>query len=275
MLARRPLQALPLTGGHSRELNVTPKSAKDPNVMLKTPLDAGKPRKIALMKNMAPNVAVQQSRTLYSRREMRETPPSGMTVKKPASKLRSTKIVQQPQQPTTSGLPFAIFEDAPVAVMKKKSADENAENIRPSAEAAVGRDNNGGGQKRQRKALSPIGPLVLQEEPMSLTVDEQIGWMTAKPGKESPLYWKVLAEERRLALMEALEENKKLHAALKVLKTNFSDVEAVAGQAEYFARVVSNMLDKDAVVSHECEVQTDINSLDFEEAALHSSPYLL
>lgn len=56
-------------------------------------------------------------------------------------------------------------------------------------------------------------------------------------------YWELLAEERRLALQNALEENERLHKELEELKERNKALEEVAGQAEYFASLYQMVME--------------------------------
>ena len=48
-------------------------------------------------------------------------------------------------------------------------------------------------------------------------------------------YWRVLAEQRRLALAETLEENEQLHDQVERLKAQVSDLENQVKDTNYFA----------------------------------------
>lgn len=67
-------------------------------------------------------------------------------------------------------------------------------------------------------------------------------------------YWKDLAEQRRIALNETLEENEKLHVenrSLKeengALKDEVDGLKEMAGQAEYFANIVKLLTNEEDV----------------------------
>ncbi len=54
--------------------------------------------------------------------------------------------------------------------------------------------------------------------------------------EEPPLeYWKVLAEQRRLALSETLKENEDLHTQVAGLKKRVNELENKTHDLEYFA----------------------------------------
>lgn len=63
----------------------------------------------------------------------------------------------------------------------------------------------------------------------------------------SPEYWKVLAERRREALAEALEENKRLHEENKQLREDNANLLELANQAEYFANMLKEVTEGDMV----------------------------
>lgn len=48
-------------------------------------------------------------------------------------------------------------------------------------------------------------------------------------------YWQVLAEQRRLALAETLEENEQLHDQVEKLKAQVTDLESKVKDTSYFA----------------------------------------
>ena len=48
-------------------------------------------------------------------------------------------------------------------------------------------------------------------------------------------YWRVLAEQRRLALAETLEENEQLHNQVEKLKAQITDLESKVKDTSYFA----------------------------------------
>ena len=48
-------------------------------------------------------------------------------------------------------------------------------------------------------------------------------------------YWRVLAEQRRLALVETLEENEQLHDEVERLKAQVRDLENQVKDTNYFA----------------------------------------
>lgn len=52
------------------------------------------------------------------------------------------------------------------------------------------------------------------------------------PPKE---YWRVLAEQRRLALSETLQENEQLHDEVEKLKARVTDLENQVKDTNYFA----------------------------------------
>ncbi|PFX26180.1 Geminin [Stylophora pistillata] len=56
-------------------------------------------------------------------------------------------------------------------------------------------------------------------------------------------YWELLAEERRLALQEALEENERMHKELEELRERNKSLEEIAGQAEYFASLYQMVME--------------------------------
>jgi len=72
-------------------------------------------------------------------------------------------------------------------------------------------------------------------------IDEAVALMVSDPPPER--YWELLAEERRLALQEALEENEKLHKELEELRERNKTLEEVAGQAEYFASLYQMVME--------------------------------
>ncbi|XP_020915909.1 geminin [Exaiptasia diaphana] len=74
--------------------------------------------------------------------------------------------------------------------------------------------------------------------------DEAYELMIKEPAPER--YWQMLAEERRVALHEALEENQKLCNELDALKERCKKLEEVASQAEYFASLYSMVMEGEA-----------------------------
>lgn len=52
-----------------------------------------------------------------------------------------------------------------------------------------------------------------------------------------------MAEERRLALQEALEENERIHKELEELRERNKSLEEIAGQAEYFASLYQMVME--------------------------------
>ncbi|XP_068678505.1 geminin-like isoform X3 [Montipora foliosa] len=73
-------------------------------------------------------------------------------------------------------------------------------------------------------------------------VNEKSGaLMVSDPPPER--YWELLAEERRLALQEALEENERLHKELEEMKEKNKALEEIAGQAEYFASLYQMVME--------------------------------
>ncbi|KAJ7386973.1 hypothetical protein OS493_003935 [Desmophyllum pertusum] len=91
----------------------------------------------------------------------------------------------------------------------------------------------------------------LQDE----VIDDAVALMVSDPPPER--YWELLAEERRLALQESLEENERLHKEMEELKERNKTLEEVAGQAEYFASLYQMVM--------EGEVPDDTESSDATE----------
>ncbi|XP_070557018.1 uncharacterized protein [Ptychodera flava] len=70
--------------------------------------------------------------------------------------------------------------------------------------------------------------------------EEALELMVNEPVPES--YWKDLAEERRKALEDALKENEELHHKVLELKSEVERLSELAGQAEYFASVIRELM---------------------------------
>ncbi|KAL9981389.1 hypothetical protein ACROYT_G010088 [Oculina patagonica] len=75
----------------------------------------------------------------------------------------------------------------------------------------------------------------------SEVIDDAVALMVSDPAPER--YWELLAEERRLALQEALEENERLHKELEEIRERNKSLEEVAGQAEYFASLYQMVME--------------------------------
>ncbi|XP_022789724.1 geminin-like [Stylophora pistillata] len=73
------------------------------------------------------------------------------------------------------------------------------------------------------------------------SLDEAVALMVSDPPPER--YWELLAEERRLALQEALEENERMHKELEELRERNKSLEEIAGQAEYFASLYQMVME--------------------------------
>ncbi|XP_068750224.1 geminin-like [Montipora capricornis] len=71
--------------------------------------------------------------------------------------------------------------------------------------------------------------------------EKSVALMVSDPPPER--YWELLAEERRLALQEALEENERLHKELEEMKEKNKALEEIAGQAEYFASLYQMVME--------------------------------
>lgn len=84
----------------------------------------------------------------------------------------------------------------------------------------------------------------------------------------SESYWKELAEERRKALNESLHENEQLHKEVSELKEENEKLSKVAGQAEYFANVLKDVLGADDDEEEDKEV---INSTDSDASEQNSN----
>ncbi|XP_032236785.2 geminin [Nematostella vectensis] len=85
--------------------------------------------------------------------------------------------------------------------------------------------------------------------------DEAFALMIQEPAPES--YWQLLAEERRLALQETLEENQRLCKELEAMKERCSKLEEVAGQAEYFASLYSMVMEGGTAVLDSSDAESD------------------
>ncbi|XP_074643359.1 uncharacterized protein LOC141900382 [Tubulanus polymorphus] len=57
-------------------------------------------------------------------------------------------------------------------------------------------------------------------------------------------YWKEIAEQRRAALAEALQENEKLHKSIEKLEIENSELKEMADQAEYYAGIIKTLLEE-------------------------------
>ncbi|KAK3703610.1 hypothetical protein QZH41_019147, partial [Actinostola sp. cb2023] len=102
--------------------------------------------------------------------------------------------------------------------------------LQPSANGNGHLVGSGGPIRRQGSSYQPTGT------PGRMCVMER----EVREGEPAPeKYWQLLAEERRIALHEALEENQKLCKELEKLKERCTKLEEVAGQAEYFASLYS------------------------------------
>ncbi|ELU13276.1 hypothetical protein CAPTEDRAFT_146297 [Capitella teleta] len=67
-----------------------------------------------------------------------------------------------------------------------------------------------------------------EQEAYELMVQEEI----------TPEYWKLLAEQRREALDETLEENSQLHDEVEKLREENKSLSEMAQNAEYFASIL-------------------------------------
>ncbi|XP_013407543.1 geminin-like [Lingula anatina] len=91
--------------------------------------------------------------------------------------------------------------------------------------------------KEFNKKLVPSVEPSEQKKPESIISDKEAQELLVQ--EEIPeAYWKEVAEERRVALAEALEENEKLHSEIKELKEENEQLSSLASQAEYFAGIV-------------------------------------
>ncbi|XP_033112444.1 geminin-like isoform X2 [Anneissia japonica] len=79
-------------------------------------------------------------------------------------------------------------------------------------------------------------------EKQTTTNDDIYAMMTQDEAPEG--YWKEIAEERRKALADTLEENKNLHNTVNDLTIENERLKKVADQAEYFAGIIEDLLGK-------------------------------
>ncbi|XP_064607127.1 geminin-like [Liolophura sinensis] len=82
-------------------------------------------------------------------------------------------------------------------------------------------------------------PPAVREEVVAVGDDEAL--VTGETIPDS--YWKLLAEERRLALDDSLHENEMLHNEIDQLKEENSRLTELAGQAEYLATILQTAVE--------------------------------
>ncbi|CAH3175994.1 unnamed protein product, partial [Porites evermanni] len=85
--------------------------------------------------------------------------------------------------------------------------------------------------------------------------EEAISLMVSDPAPER--YWELLAEERRLALQEALEENERLYKEMEELKEQNKTLQEIAGQAEYFASLYQMVMEGEVPDTESSEATDD------------------
>ncbi|NP_001161554.1 geminin-like protein [Saccoglossus kowalevskii] len=131
------------------------------------------------------------------------------------------------------------------------------------------------GRSKLMKSSKVLGAAMIYKDPETdaptekkgkSLAEEAIEMMTSESVPES--YWKELAEERRKALEEALKENEQLHGKVQELKTEVMKLSELAGQTEYFASIIKELMDerkKDDESSDENEASSEENEASSEE----------
>ena len=84
-------------------------------------------------------------------------------------------------------------------------------------------------------------PLGIDSSEQSLA-NEALKLMRSEPAPEA--YWKELAEERRTALEEALQENEKLYGEIDILKERCDKLETALSEAEYYKLLYAALLEQ-------------------------------
>lgn len=88
----------------------------------------------------------------------------------------------------------------------------------------------------KKDAKGPSPPPELSQP----TSEDMIKWMTEEK-TEDERYWKILAEERRKALEEALTENEDLHQKLETVE---EEMELLKAENEQLRQIVEQVMDQ-------------------------------
>ncbi|CAH8647253.1 unnamed protein product [Schistosoma rodhaini] len=114
---------------------------------------------------------------------------------------------------------------------------------------------------KSQKDLSP-NPSKEYKETASQVEDVDLNaWLCSEHPPEN--YWETIAEQRRVALKETLDENMELYALVEKLNLEIERLSAIASHADHFASVYNQMFkEQEAHNNHSTEPQDSSCKLD-------------
>ncbi|XP_055335263.1 uncharacterized protein LOC129586212 isoform X3 [Paramacrobiotus metropolitanus] len=218
-MVRRPLQSIPVHQTMINQINKTPELCKPMN-------DNGPLRKSSKQGNSV----VSTEKRLGSSKEkstVKKLPPTGQ------SRSRISDA-------TTARIPFTIFEDnpSPNHQLKGKISQEMSHS---------GLKNRDKSARQHPPKSTKVAPSPDKENVSALQIAE-------KAAQE----WKDLAETRRMALEEALKENKQLYNILESYKRENEAFQDLAEKAKLLEDLVEELTEQERVEIRHIGTQTDL-----------------